>query len=451
MTKAHLQFGTKSLVFDTRRFRNQHFRSRAYKTDATPAPDERTEEELLEVIDKRTMKLLEKYATPEELTEIREAMKNQLKGEEIVQLRAMADAKEGAMALLTRQGLEIQRLKASIKAQPEDMSLRAQVAKWQEANKEAIGKVKNREQNAGLPMFELNLQYRVNSPMLPSNSLGSSVYLPKPEFAPGIVDLVRPDPTFWDYVKKGATSSAAYVWVNKKNPLGAAAFIAPGVYKPGISFTINTQISTAKKIAANEKMAVELLDDIDGMTGWIEDELIYQVKQKASLTLMSGVADDNTPAGIQTLSVPFAFAALGLKTTNANTWDVIRSGVAQLRSGNFRGGVTAFLNPIDFANMVMTKAQNQGQSFIPPATGATIVEDNNVPIGNIQMAILDNYKVLIYKALQITWGLENDDFTKNLRTVIGEMRIHQFFSENHVGSFLYDTIANGVAGLTPAP
>jgi hypothetical protein len=343
------------------------------------------------------------------------------------------------MAMLAKQGLEISRLNNTISKLPEDMSLRAQCQRLLD-DKDKVNAIREGKKVE----FELNM--RATSPMLPANTYGGSAYLPKIEYQPGIVELVRPMPTFWDYLKKGATNTAAYVWVNKVNPIGAAAFIAPGVYKPGISFAIQTEISNAKKIAANEKMAVELLEDIDGFTSWVEQELYYQVMQNASLQLMNGVGSSTNPAGIKTVSVPFAGAALGVGTTVPNNWDCIKACVTQLRRANFGGAITAFLNPVDYANMLMSKANSQGQLFIPPATGATIVEDNNIAVGFMQVAVLDLYRVLIYKGFTMQWGLENDDFTKNLRTVIGEMRIHQFYSNNHVGAFIYDSFAN----ITPA-
>jgi HK97 family phage major capsid protein len=179
---------------------------------------------------------------------------------------------------------------------------------------------------------------------------------------------------------------------------------------------------------------------------WIEQEIAYQLKYELNQKLMSGTASATVPAGIQTISV--AYSLTTVKTTNPNRWDAIRACVAQLRSGNLQGSVTAFVNPVDYANMVLTKAQSQGQLFIPAETGATIVEDNNVPVGYVQIALLDYYKVLIYKDFSLTWGWENDDFTKNLVTAIGEMRIHQFFSENHTGAFIYDTFDNITTALT---
>ncbi len=326
-------------------------------------------------------------------------------------------------------------------ALPKDV--KAQIKSWITENKDAISQIKS-GQKAGLTPMILKL----NSPMTPSNTYNGSVYLPQPEFQAGATEIVRVQPTFWDYIKKGRTMSAAYVWVNKKNPEGAAGFIAPGVVKPGISLEIATEISNAKKIAVSEKCSTELLEDIDGMQSWIEQELSYQLKQEMNLKLMTGTASSTVPAGIQTISVPYSLTTV--KTTNPNNWDAIRAAVAQLRSGNLQGVVTAFVNPIDNANMALTKAQSQGQLFVPGDSGAVIVEDNNVPVGYVQIALLDYYKVLIYKDLALTFGLDGEDFSHNLITGIAEMRIHQFFSENHTGAFIYDTFANIKSAINQA-
>lgn len=329
------------------------------------------------------------------------------------------------------------RMKALQEKAPEEKNptVKAQIKDWVTANESAIKNIRSGQKADLTP-----LNIKVNSPMTPANSYNGSAYLPIPEFQAGATEIVRIAPTFWDYLKKGRTGSAAYVWVNKKNPLGAAGFIGPGVAKPGISFEIATEISNAKKIAVSEKCATELLEDIDGMASWLQQEIEYQLKHKLNTTLMTGVNSSTVPAGIQTISV--AYTLTTVKTTNPNRWDAIRACVAQLRSGNLKGDVTAFVNPVDYANMVLTKAQSQGQLFMPAETGATIVEDNNIPIGYLQVAILDYYRILIYKDFSIAFGWENDDFTKNLVTAIGEMRLHQFFSENYTGAFIYDTFAN---------
>jgi len=343
---------------------------------------------------------------------------------------------------------EIVRIAAELKAVKEQGAANvtvgntaSQVKEWMEANKAAITNIK-----AGQKADLTPLVIKVASPMTPANTYNSSAYLPNPEMQAGANEIVRLQPTFWDYLKKGRTNSAAYTWVNKKNPLGAAGFIGPGVAKPGVSFEIATEISNAKKVAVSEKCSTELLEDIEGMASWINQEIEYQLKQKVNTTLMTGTASSTVPAGIQTISDTYSLTTV--LTTNPNNWDAIRACVAQLRSGNLQGQVTAFVNPVDYANMVLTKAQSQGQLFIPAETGAVIVEDNNVAVGYVQVALLDYYKVLIYKDFALSFGWENDDFTKNLVTTLGEMRLHQFFSENHSGAFIYDTFDNIKTAIT---
>lgn len=381
-------------------------------------------------------------ATKTEVETLTASKMEQFKDLPLEALRSMANEKTGVMSLIKGMGEEIDALKETGGTKPQDLSIRGQIAGWVEKNKTEINDIINNGTKHALP----ELQLRLNSPMLPANTYNGSAYLPKIEYVPGINEIVRVQPTFWDYIRKGRTGSAALVWVNKTNPEGAAAFIGPGVAKPGISFEINTEISNAKKIAASEKMAIELLQDIDGFATWVEQELEYQVKQKASLTLMTGTSSTTVPAGIQTVSVPYTVT--GVETTNPNNYDALIAAVAQLRSGNLMGPVTAFLNPIDLANMKLTKAISQGQPFIAPETGVTMVEDNNIPVGYVQVALLDYWKVLIYKDFTVTYGWENDDFTKNLVTVIGEMRIHQYFSQNFTGFAIYDTLANIKTAIT---
>lgn len=372
-----------------------------------------------------------------DLTAELKALKEKIEG-----MKGDADLLTKLKDEITKSNLAIEALKESGAPGEKPQTLKSQLKTWLEANKVAITNIR-----AGQKADLTPLTLKLNSPMLPSNTYNSSAYLPQPEFAPGIVDIVRVQPTFWDFIKKGRTGSAAYVWVNKKNPEGAAGFIGPGVAKPGISFEIATEISNAKKIAVSEKAATELFEDIDGLTSWFEQEIAYQLRAKINTTLMSGVASSTVPAGIQTISTTFTLTTVA--TTNPNNYDAVRACVAQLRSGNLQGPVTAFMNPIDYANMVLSKAISQGQYLNnPPETGAMIVEDNNVPVGFVQVALLDYYKVLIYKDFSITFGWENDDFTKNLVTAIGEMRVHQFFSENHTGAFIYDTLANIKTAIT---
>ena len=366
-------------------------------------------------------------------------------------LRALADEKTGAMAAIAKQGIELQKMK-----QREDeeikMSIRSSCKKFLEDNKEVIRKIRSGSKSAisELPVFELNMR-DVANPMLPSNVMPSGTdYITKTQVQPGIVDLLRPEPTFWDVVPKGTTNAENYVWVNKRPTEGSGAFISPGEYKPPISFTVRKESSHAKKVAVSAKMATELLEDIDGFASWVESEIRYQLDVETNDKLMNSVGDTENPTGLQQLSTAYD-PLTGVVTDNPNVWDAMIAVIAMLRLKLFKGRIVILINPVDYTNAVITKAVSQGQLFTPPPIGALIVQDTNIAKGHIQAVAISYYKLLVYKAFSLAWGHENDDFTKNLLTVIGERRLHQFVSENHAGLAVYDSIEDIKAAIAIPP
>ncbi len=414
---------------------------------ALSASELKLKEDLLGEIKSTVEKQLDTRAKKEEVkAEVAAALK-QFEGIPLDELRSMLSADKGVMAMLVKQGAEITALKEG-KGTEKDLSIRGQITAWKEKNKEALAKIKA-GQKADLGELEL----RVASPMTPANSLNSSSYLPKPFIESGIHDIRRVQPTFWDYLPKGRTNQAAYVWVNKTNPLGAAGFIGPGVAKPGVSFELTTEISNAKKIAVSEKVATELLEDIDGMASFVEMELRYQLDIKTNTTLLTGTSSSTVPAGITTFAKTYTLS--GIATDNPNNFDCIRAAVAQIRTKYIGDAITVFVNPVDAANMDLAKADTAGTYLLPPfstangqvVAGAQVVEDNNISAGYMLAACLGLFKTLIYKDFTLTYGWENDDFTKNLVTVIAERRLHSFHSNVDAEGFIYDTFAHVKLGI----
>jgi hypothetical protein len=406
---------------------------------------------LFEELETRFQELPDNLTKDQVAAEIRAALKP-YEGLDFAKIsEIMSDGDKGVRAQLLKISEEMIKMKGAGGGAEAPKSVRQQVVEWHEANKEKIAKVKSGTRNIELPPIEVRA---AASPMTPANTMSNTWSVPagvNPQVESGIHDIRRIQPTFWDYITKGRSSSPLYVWVNKKKDAdtGEAGWIGPGVAKPGVSFKLAAETSNAKKIAVSNKVALELLDDIDGMTTYIQQELNYQLRTKANTQLMAGAVSSTAPAGIQTVSVPFS--VVGISTTNPNNFDVLRAVVAQLRLGFFGGlPVTVFINPVDAANMDLSKAISNGTYLLPPfsttdgrnVAGALIVEDLNIPAGSFQAACLDLFRVLIYKDFSLSVGWENDDFTKNLVTTIAEMRIHSFHSENDEGAFIFDTFAN---------
>jgi len=96
-----------------------------------------------------------------------------------------------------------------------------------------------------------------------------------------------------------------------------------------------------------------------------------------------------------------------------------------------------------------------GHYIMPPfstAGGATIggvriVENPGVTAGDY--VIGDFSKAIFYQreGINIMVGWENDDFTKNLVTIIGELRGNLYISENNEGAFVKGDFATDIAAL----
>jgi len=299
--------------------------------------------EILDQIKGQTEEMITKkgFVTKAEYDTLIETKMNEVKG-------MNEKAKAELMDILVKQGAEITAMKDR-GVEPVDYSVRAQVKSYHEKHKDLIAKVKS-GQKVELPAFEL--KGAPTSPMVPSSALNSSAYFPVPEINTQLNDLRRVQPTFWDFLPKGRTAQAAYVWVNKTDANGSPAFIGAGVAKPGVSFELTSEISNAKKIAASLKIATELLDDIDGMTSFIEGELSYTLKKVLNTTLMTGTSSSTVPAGIQTFSD--AFTLSGVSTSDPDEYDCIVAATTQVRTAYIDSPLTVFINPQDFAKLKIT-------------------------------------------------------------------------------------------------
>ncbi len=404
---------------------------------------------LLEGLEKRFKDLPDSLTKEQITTEVRSALKGLMKEDgslavDFTKLQEiLGEDDKGIRSILKAQGDAIAQLKVSGNQRVEDMSVRSQVAAWMEKNQKAIDGVREGTR-AELPQ----LQIRAAITMTDAASLGGSAYLPRPQVQPGVIDLVRTQPTFWDRLTKGRTNANPYIWVNKTNKQGSAAFIGEGVLKPLASFELSTETSVPKKVAERMKASTELLYDVDGMTSLIENELRFEVMVAANAAVLTGVASSTNPKGVTQYASLFTLTTLtGVPTPNNS--DAIRAAIAQLQVLNFGSNLTAYINPIDAANMELSKGSN-GQYVLPPFTsadgriiaGVPVIVDNNIDVGYLLIGDMTKYKVLMYQDFYVQWGWENDDFSKNLITIIGEMRFHQWVSTNWTGAFIYDTFAN---------
>lgn len=398
---------------------------------------------------KRLKKIQVDGLTAEETSKaISDAINKELKGftGSMEKMAQVLDEKTGFVAMMQvikTQGEEITALKGRATAGVHK-SVRDQVADWVEANKAQVSIAKS-GRRADLPALVIQ---KAAITMTEATSLNSSAYLPNPQILPGVIDLVRVQPTFWNRLAKPATKANPLIWVNKYNKQGNATFIGEGTLKNLASFELQTESSVPKKVAERMKVSREMIDDIDYLTGLIEGELRYEVDSKCNEKVLVDAGSATDPKGVTNYAAAYTLLTI-TGIVDPNNSDCIRAAIAQLRSTNFNGQLTAFINPIDAAMMDLQKT-SQGAYVLPPfqtvdgrnIAATPIIEDNNIAVGYLLLGDMSKYHIQMYMDFFVEWGWENDDFTKNLITVIGERRFHQWVSGNETGAFVYDTFAN---------
>ena len=82
--------------------------------------------------------------------------------------------------------------------------------------------------------------------------------------------------------------------------------------------------------------------------------------------------------------------------------------------------------------------------------GLRVEASTAVKQGDIVLGDFNYLNIRDVWALTITFGWENDDFTKNLVTMIGEKRLMAYIKAQYKTAFVKDTIANVITAITKA-
>lgn len=265
---------------------------------------------------------------------------------------------------------------------------------------------------------------------------------------PFLRQLVRVRPTTGMYV----------AWAEQLLSEGNAANTAESAAKAQVSMKYVEATSKVRKITAYMKTSKENLQDVAFAAAEINDELIYKINLQLDSGLLSGAGTGELLKGIQTYTTAFAVAGtiLADAITAATEYDVIRAAVGLIAS-NGKGEYSpnyVLVNPLDMVLIDTLKGSNN-HYVLPPfiaANGTTIagvqvVENTGITAGTYLVGDFNKSVLAIREEVNINLGYENDDFTKNLVTVLGEMRATHYIKANHTGAFVKGTFATDKALL----
>ncbi len=189
------------------------------------------------------------------------------------------------------------------------------------------------------------------------------------------------------------------------------------------------------------------------MSGEINAELMELVELKLDEQILLGDGVGSNLDGIDLNATAFAAGSFAGTIPAANNSDVLRVAIAQIANANFAANYI-LLNPEDAAAMELTKDTN-GQYTYPvfvneagmSVKGLPVIENPGVPVGDFYVGDFTKSNLRIREEMNVQVGYVNDDFTKNLVTVLVEARACHFVKSNDYGAFVKGDFATAKAAI----
>lgn len=257
-----------------------------------------------------------------------------------------------------------------------------------------------------------------------------------------------------DVANVASISTPSVVYAELKDVTGDAAWVPEGGLKPSMTASVETVTVSSGKVALTAKVTTEVLQDIPQLEREIEAEIINKIGLKEEDGIFNGTGTGGQIKGVGD-SIP-AFSLTGIEVSKSpNMYDAIVAAYTQIVSvSNMAYSPNAIrMNPVDYANMQLTK--NDNGDYIRPfkigdelITGLRVIQDPNVTLGSFQMGDFRYLFIRDYVVLSMSIGWENDDFTKNLVTILGEKRMLAYIKSQYKTAFVADTFANVITSIT---
>jgi len=394
-----------------------------------------TQEEIIKALGDKIDAMKNESVSKAELIEVLSAVKDlETKGAEVATLKENVEQ-------LALQVLELE-TKGTPTNAPENLtSLLTEKADELKAMKEKSG-------------ASVQIQLKaVGTMALSTNTTGQ---IPQAERETGITRIVRRNPFILELVNVGTIMSNVWEWVEQKNVEGGSAMTAEGALKSQTDFDLVVASANVKKVTAYIKVTKEMLDDVALLRSEIDQELTELINLRIDDQLLNGTGLTVNLTGIVTNATAWAAGAFALAIPEPTNYDVLATAINQVRVNLFEPTYIV-MHPTDVTKMKLSKASD-GHYVLPPFSsvdgtsveGIRVVANTGVTIDKFLVGDFSKAGVRFKEGLTINVGYENDDFTKNLVTILAEARLVQRVKSNHYGAFVYGDFSDAITALTQA-
>lgn len=302
---------------------------------------------------------------------------------------------------------------------------------------------------------QFNLVVKANTPITSTVTGASGVTLsPGVVFDSGISTPPMAESEIRQFANVATINARTLVYTELKDSTGDAEWVPEGGLKPSMTATIKEVVVNAGKVALTATLTEETLTDLPQLVAEVQAEIINKIGIEEENGILYGSGSDGEIKGVFT-DIP-EYSLTSIKVDKPNNFDAIIAAYTQVVSTskmNYAPNVVR-VNPIDLANMKLTKDAN-GQYLFPPFTlqdgslisGVQIRPSTSITEGEFVLGDFRYLNIRDYVGLSITFGWVNDDFQKNQVTMIGEKRLLAYIKSNYKTAFVkgsYATIKEAI-------
>jgi len=244
---------------------------------------------------------------------------------------------------------------------------------------------------------------------------------------PGILELPQRRLTVRDLLSQGRMDGSTLEYVKETGFNNNAAPVAEAAAKPDSDLQFDLVTTSAKVIAHWMKASRQILSDVSQLRSTIDQRLLYGLSYVEEQQLLNGSGTGQNLHGI----IPQATAyAAPITIAGATSIDMMRLAMLQAALAEYPA-TGHVMNPIDWA-FIETLKDSDGRYIIGNPQGSIAPTLWGLPVVTTQAIAVDKFLTGAFKLgaqvfdrwdARVETGYVNDDFTKNLVTILAEERL----------------------------
>lgn len=303
--------------------------------------------------------------------------------------------------------------------------------------------------------FNFELDVKAVGDMTFANNL-SGGNMPQAQRLEGINNIAEREARIYARIPKLTTAGNTIDWVYETLQEGSASGTSEGASKNQIDNNFVVTSISLEKQTAYFKVSTEMLDDVSFMESWLRNKLIVRLFLRVDSQVLVGDGTGNNLNGLVTQATAFSAGTFAAAVDNANDVDVLVVAANQIRTANHQGALTIVMHPDDVTNLKLQKITSTDKRYVERLlqVGSTLTMDG-IPIVETTAMTQGTYligefsKALVAEkgGIMVEMGLDGNDFTKNMRTIIAEWRGEVIVQNNDTTAFVTGTFATDAAAL----